>query len=197
LPHNELPSEVPASCMRRPNRLSRRFWRNNRGVAAIEFALVGMPFFFIVFAIIEVGLVTGANIMLDNAVHDAARRVMTGEVQAADLDEAGFRKMVCDGVSTLMTCSKVKIDLRTFATADKIPTSVTMKLGTVDDSTFCYDPGSQETITVLRAFYEWPYFVSMLSSLASDSKGNAVLMSMAAFMNEPFGARPTTKSTCS
>ena len=158
--------------------------------------MVALPFFFVVFAIIETCLVTGAGIMLDNAVNDVARKVMTGEVQSADLDAAAFRQMVCDEVSAIMTCDKVKIDLRTFAAADKIPTSVTMKLGSVDDSKFCYDPGAQDTISVLRAFYEWPYVATMLSNLATDSNGNAVLLSMAAFMNEPFGATVTTHSNC-
>ena len=181
-----------------PRRIGRcrRFARDVRGVAAIEFAMVALPFFFVVFAIIETALVTGAGIMLDNAVNDVARQVMTGEVQSANLDANAFRKMICDEVSALMSCDKVKIDLRTFDTADKIPTSVTMKLGSVDDSQFCYDPGAEDTITVLRAFYEWPFTATMLSSLASDSKGNAVLMAMAAFMNEPFGATATSHSTC-
>jgi Flp pilus assembly protein TadG len=177
-------------------RRARRFLGDVRGVAAIEFAVVALPFFFVVFAIIETCLVTGAAIMLDNAVSDVARQVMTGEVQAADLDAAAFRKMVCEEVSALMSCDKVKIDLRTFAAADKIPTSVTMTLGSVDDSKFCYDPGAQDTISVLRAFYEWPYVATMLSNLASDSNGNAVLMSMAAFMNEPFGTTGSSHSSC-
>lgn len=176
--------------------LCRRLLADIRGVAAIELALVGLPFLFVIFAFIETAVVTGAGVVLDNAVNSVARQVLTGEVQAADLDQTAFRKMICTEVSMLLDCSKVKIDLRTFATADSIPTSATLKLGSVDDSQFCYDPGAQDTITVLRAFYEWPYVAGMLSNLTKDTNGKAVLMSMAAFMNEPFGVRATTHSTC-
>jgi Flp pilus assembly protein TadG len=175
----------------------RSFLRARSGAAAVEFALLAIPFFFVVFAIIETAIVMAAGIMLDNAVNDVARRVMTGEVQASNLDAADFRSLVCGGVTTLMSCNKVKIDLRTYPAANAIPRSVTLKLGTVDDSKFCFDPGSQDTITVLRAFYEWPYVASMLSNLVKDTNGNAVLFSMAAFMNEPFGSTASSKSTCS
>jgi Flp pilus assembly protein TadG len=173
-----------------------RFGKDERGVAAIEFAMVALPFFFIVFAIIETALATTAGVLLNNAVNQAARQVMTGEVQKGDMDAAGFRERICGDISAMMSCSRLKLDMRTFPAGERIPEEIKIKKGSVDDGGFCFDPGSQESITVLRAYYEWPWTTGMLSKLAEGTNGNQILSSMAAFMNEPFGGVTNPNSNC-
>lgn len=178
-------------------RLWKRFRASETGVYAVEFALVAGPFLMLCFAIVETAVVQGANVLLDYAVSETARQVMTGEVQEQDLDAAGFRKLICDKVGIMLSCNKVKLDLRTFAAGKDIPKSVTKNLGVVDDSKFCYDPGSQGSITVLRAFYEWQWLgvAGFLKQLGVNIN-NAVLFSMAAFMNEPYGTKTSTHANC-
>lgn len=166
------------------------------GVAAVEFALVAVPFFFILFAMIETALATTAGVMLNNAVNSAARQVMTGSVQKADMDADGFRRMICGDIGMLMSCERLTLDMRTFPAGQPIPNSVTLRDGAVDRGSACYDPGGQDTITVIRAYYEWPWTTSMLNVLAESTNGNAILGAMAAFMNEPFGGAMSTKSSC-
>lgn len=172
------------------------FFRNRSGVAAVEFALIAVPFFFVLFASIEAAIVAGAGVVLDNAVDDAARLVMTGQTQTADITAENFRKALCDDIAVMMACSRLKVDMRTFPTFDAIPTDVPIKLGNVDDTGFCFDPGAQDNITIVRAFYEWPWMTGFLQQAASATNGQAVLFSMAAFMNEPFGTRVSSQSTC-
>lgn len=172
------------------------FKKDENGVAAVEFALVALPFFFIVFAIIETALATTAGVVLNNAVNAAARQVMTGEVQKGEMNAADFRARICGDISPIMACSRLKLDMRTYPAGTRIPEELKLTKGSIDDSQFCFDPGSQDTITVLRAYYEWPWTAGMLSALATDTNGNQILSSMAAFMNEPFGGATNPNSNC-
>ncbi|WP_279482185.1 pilus assembly protein [Aureimonas sp. SK2] len=173
-----------------------RFRRDRSGAAAVEFALVALPFFFLLFAMIETALATTAGVMLNHAVNVAARQVMTGAVQKADTDADAFRRKICGDISMLMSCDRLSLDVRTFPAGQAIPVTVTLRDGAVDRDNFCFNPGGQDTITVIRAYYEWPWTAAMLSRLMEGTKGNAVLGATAAFLNEPFGGATSTKANC-
>lgn len=173
------------------------FIRNRSGATAVEFALIGGPFFMILFATIETFAIGGARLLLDDAADSVARQVLTGQVQAADLDQAKFKTLMCNQVGFLLDCKKLKIDLRTYPTFGQINTNIALKLSTVDDSSYCFDPGAANSITVMRVAYEWPWTASFLDSLAAKTNGNAILYSLAAFQNEPFGDGKSTHATCS
>ncbi|HDZ75068.1 MAG TPA: pilus assembly protein [Aurantimonas coralicida] len=173
------------------------FSRDQSGATAVEFAMVAAPFFMLMFAIIETFAISAAGMLLDTAVDGVARQVLTGQIQQSDIDEKVFRTKICDKVDFMLSCDKLKIDLRTFPTFGDIPTDVPLRLKNVDDTNFCFDPGSANSITVLRAFYEWPWIASFLHEIASDTNGNDILFSITAFMNEPFGELKSSKSNCS
>ncbi len=177
-------------------RSGRRLRRNTEGAAAIEFAFIGAPLMMLIAAMLETAAVTAAGLVLDMAVDNAARNVMVGQVQAADVDQAGFRKMICEDVDSILSCQKLKIDLRTYDAGAAIPADAPRRDGQIDDRAFCFDPGRQGAITVLRVYYEWPWIAAFLQRIASDTDGKAVLVSMSAFMNEPFGSTASTKATC-
>ena len=64
-------------------RLSMRFVRRDDGATVIEFAIVIMPFLALLFAILETALVFFAGQVLETAVTDASRLVMTGQATSA------------------------------------------------------------------------------------------------------------------
>jgi Flp pilus assembly protein TadG len=74
----------------------RRFRRNRRGSAAVEFALVAPLFFGLLFAIIEVALMFFASQVLETVTQDSARLVLTGQAQGAALTDVDFKKIICD-----------------------------------------------------------------------------------------------------
>src|SRR5712671_2242535 len=69
----------------------RRFRRNRRGSAAVEFALVAPVFFALLFAIIETAIVFFAGQVLETVTQDSARMIMTGQAQTAAFTQAQFR----------------------------------------------------------------------------------------------------------
>ena len=75
---------MPPSTAPKTNIL-RRFRRNRRGSAAVEFALVAPIFFAVLFAIIELALVFFASQILETVTQDSARLIMTGQAQSAVL----------------------------------------------------------------------------------------------------------------
>ncbi|WP_294643633.1 TadE/TadG family type IV pilus assembly protein [uncultured Aureimonas sp.] len=176
--------------------MSGGFRRDTRGNAAVEFALIAFPFFFLLLAMIETALATTAGVMLNNAVGSAARQVLTGAVQKSDMDADGFRKMICGNIDLLMSCDRLSLDMRTYPAGTPFSGPVSLRDGSVDDTSFCFDPGRQDTITVIRAYYEWPWTTSVLNQMTEKTNGNLILGAMAAFMNEPFGGAVSSKANC-
>src|SRR5512138_2217853 len=81
----------------------RRFRRNRRGSAAIEFALVAPVFFALLFAIIETALMFFASQVLETIAQNSARMVLTGQAQTGAVTACQV-----SGVSTACTQTTFK-----------------------------------------------------------------------------------------
>src|SRR4051812_36734503 len=92
----------------------RRFRRNRRGSAAVEFALVAPVFFALLFAIIETALVFFAGQVLETGVQESGRLLFTNQSNCSGMTQANFKQYVCDRVSALMSCSGLDIDVRSY-----------------------------------------------------------------------------------
>ena len=71
----------PAGSTATVRKALRRFRRNRRGSAAVEFALVAPVFFALLFAIIETAIVFFAGQVLETVSQDCAALIMTGQAQ--------------------------------------------------------------------------------------------------------------------
>lgn len=169
-------------------RLIRRLWHNERGAAFIEFALILAPLVMLIFAIFEVGFVFWGVYDLENATDDAARQIRTGQVYAGNIDEAGFKAIVCANASVLFSCEdKLKVDVRSAdAFGQLAPPSPLDGSGNLQ-TTFTYRPGGPGNAVLVTAFYEWP-LINAISGvcLANMASGNRLLRASVAFRNEPF-----------
>ena len=107
---------MPPSTASKTNIL-RRFRRNRRGSAAVEFALVAPIFFAVLFAIIELALVFFASQILETVTQDSARLIMTGQAQAQGpaFKKEQFKDAVCARLVTMFDCHNgVSIDVRSY-----------------------------------------------------------------------------------
>ncbi len=164
-----------------------RFVRANKGVTAIEFALVAFPFFGLMFAILEIGLTMFASATLETATQSAARLIRTGIAQEQALNSSAFKQKICDTVGTLFDCSKIKIDVRTITTFDSTIPPPLDDDGKLKDDTFLYLPGKGGDIVLVRSFYEWPSLGKLVYlSLQNTGNGTFLMNSTAVFKNEPF-----------
>jgi Flp pilus assembly protein TadG len=175
---------------RRPSwkfRIFRRFRKDQRGSTAIEFGFVAMPFFALMFAIIETSLSFFTSQILETAVSDASRLLMTGQAQNASMTAAQFKTQVCSGLPSFFDCqNKVQIDVRTYADYASTATNRPLTNGAVNWTTQ-YNPGGRGDIVVVRAIYPMTTYTNFYgASLANMSDGSLLLMASSAFKNEPF-----------
>jgi Flp pilus assembly protein TadG len=175
-------------------RLVRRLVRRDDGTAAVEFGLVVIPFIGLLFAILETALVFFAGQVLETAAADSARLILTGQADTAGYNATTFKTQVCNRLLALFTCGNVQIDVRTassFNAADLsrplVPDPLNPGKMKLDTSSFGYQSSTPGQIVVVRVVYEWPTFVTGLGLNLSDlSNGKRLLMSTAAFRNEPY-----------
>ncbi|MEM9104523.1 MAG: TadE/TadG family type IV pilus assembly protein [Pseudomonadota bacterium] len=140
-----------------------RFRRDEDGAAAIEFSLLAIPFFLLIFAIIETCLTFGAEQTLNFAVDKLGRELRTGQItfaagEGTDITEEEFRTRLCDEIAIFFSCGddadeRLFLDLQSYATFADIPTDVPVSGGELDDSAFAFSPGGAATINMLRVYY--------------------------------------------
>ena len=186
-----------------PKRCFRRFRRDTRGSAAVEFSLIAVPFFALLFAIIETGLVFFGGQVLETAIQDAGRKIYTHQLQDQGLTaaqaKAQFMTDVCGLASTLMNCTAtggvgfVEVDVKYYPAGTAVTiTDPINGAGNYDSSGFSFTlppPGSTGTV-VVRGFYQWPLVVTGLGyNIANIGRGTAngkrLLAATMAFHVEP------------
>jgi Flp pilus assembly protein TadG len=164
---------------------------DERGSAAVEFAIIAPVFFFLMFVIAETALVFIAEQVMDNAVFETARLIRTGQVQQANMSKQDFTNEVCGRAAIFINCSgsNFYLDVKSYSTfASMVMTKpVNPQDDFTDPGTFAF--GSPNDIVVVRAYYQWPtnkIFGSL--SLKNLSNGKRLIGSFAAFCNEPYQA---------
>jgi Flp pilus assembly protein TadG len=90
----------------------RRFARARRGSAAVEFALVLMPFFLLTFGLAEVSMIGFAQTSLDFAVSETARQIRTGQAQTNGVTEAQIRTQLCSELNNFISISMFAASIR-------------------------------------------------------------------------------------
>jgi len=176
------------------------FAEDKRGIAAVEFALIAMPFFFLIFSLLEVCVIFIMSSILEHAASEASRQIRTGQIQTAGhanpaAAKTAFLADVCAELYGLMSCdsAKLKIDVQKFASFNSTSgQSLTFDGSTndLDDSGFGFDTGAQNEIVVIRVFYQWDLIIPIMSAPLDNMNGSnrRLLQATVAFRNEPFGS---------
>ena len=170
------------------SRIFGRLARNERGMAAVEFAMVAPIFLAMMLGILQLTLIYFAKETLETVTESAARGVLTGQVQNAGLTQAQFKAQLCGMVPALFNCNGLMVDLQPATSLATVntgePTLSFAGDGSVSN-TWQYNPGASGNIMVLRVMYQWPLFTGPLGlNMANLSNGNLLIMSTAVFKNE-------------
>lgn len=170
----------------------RRFGRAKRGSAAVEFALVAMPFFLLTFGLAEIAMIGFAQTSLDFAVSETARQIRTGQAQMGGVSQTQIHDEMCDEVNRFIVLScdgNLFLDVNRFTSfvdADNA-NSDPIQNGEFDDSGFGYTPGSPSDIVVVRAYYRWKIMTPLFEPIFQNiSGGERILVSTMMFRNEPY-----------
>ena len=184
--------------------LARRFARSREGAAAIEFAILALPYFLVVFAIIETFLAMMGEQLVTNATDRLARQLRTGQISST-ISQEDFRKLFCAEVSILITCStdeiktpqKLYIDLRSFSTFAEIPKTIPLtpngQFFDLDSSAFRFSPGGPSTINMLRVYYRWQVVADIVRPFLTNIRpkdrsmpSHFLIVATDAFRNEAY-----------
>ncbi|MBW6423532.1 pilus assembly protein [Rhizobium sp. XQZ8] len=198
--HDDTKNEAPRPVKKRW--IGRRFACSRDGSAAIEFALLAIPYFMIVFAILETFIAYTGEQLVANAVDTMSRKVRTGSITATTTNKAAFRRAFCGEISILIKCSeqeiatpdKLWLDVRNFSTFALIPGNVPLSAnGDLNTATINnYAPGAQKTINMVRAYYRWDILTDLLRPYITNVRPSGgrpnyfLIVETAAFRNEDY-----------
>jgi Flp pilus assembly protein TadG len=148
-----------------------RFYKNRRGSAAVEFALVAFPFFGLLFAIVETALIFYASQILESGTQDSGRLLYTHQAQDSAMTRDQFKQDLCNRVRVLFSCSNVSVDVRSY------PPGTAVAIAPPNIAAECanctYAPGAPGDTVVVRVFYKWPLFVTGFGYNLGNSDLNA------------------------
>jgi Flp pilus assembly protein TadG len=166
----------------------RNFGGNRKGSAAVQFALVGAPFFMMLFAIIETALVFFAQESLETATQDTARLILTGQAQNGGYTAAQFKTALCNNLATFFDCTNgIYVNVQNFSSFGSVTPNNPIDASGKFVNSFSYAPGGSGSIVLVQTFYLWPLFVTGLGYNVANVNGHYRLLSgKAAFRKEQF-----------
>ena len=179
-----------ATSMAFARHMLRRFGRNRKGSAAVEFALVAPVFFALLFAIIETGLMFFASQILETVAQESARQIMTGQFQAGgnSTPAAFITNVVCNQYQPVLNCNNISVDVESDPSQfSNLNIAYPVTGGGFDPTKLKFNPGASCSVVTVTLYYQWQMFVTGLGYNISNLNGNIRLLSAtAAFRNEPY-----------
>ncbi len=177
---------------RRARAAASRFARAKKGATAVEFALIALPFFMLLFGVLELGMLFMASTTVEGAVTNSARKIRTGELQTTGTATAAtFKSDICNNMSWLSSSdctANLSVDVRTFANFNSINMNPPINNGAIDQTQLQFTPGVSCNIVLVRVFYPYtllaPNFAPGLPDLGPTKK---LITAAVAFKNENWG----------
>lgn len=163
--------------------------KKDDGATAVEFALVSVPFIFLLIGIIEMSLMFAASSTLHSGTNEAARMIRTGQAQQTSVGtpEDIFQGELCRAVNTMLNCSLLQyqvMPLDRFADFSQFA-AVFDEDGNLEDAGF--DAGGSSSVVLIRVAYRYPLLVPFVGNFMSDGPGMTKLfISTVVIQSEPY-----------
>lgn len=159
------------------------------GSTAVEFAFVALPFFMLLFGILEIGLLLLVDAMLETAASDASRQIRTGLAQTQKLKPEDIKARLCANMSLFSgDCpQRTFIDVRVIDDFSTPPDADPLESGVFDPSVLDYEPGGSGARVLVRIWYEHHIITPFIAQAVTRTNDNKVrLTTSLAFRNEPY-----------
>jgi Flp pilus assembly pilin Flp len=173
----------------RTGRLGHRFFKNRRGAAAVEFALVVPLVLAMIFATLEAGWFMVQSIMLDRAVDLTVRELRIGSFENPTQER--LRARICEQALVLINCEdSLALELVPIANPSSYPTDAArcVQRDTPVQPLLRFNVGQRsETVFVRACFIVEPMTPDFALGLvlSKDETGALRIVSRSAFINEP------------
>ena len=151
----------PANCLR-------RFRKDKKGAAAIEFAFVAIPFFALMFAIVETAMAFFFNQILETAVADSSRLILTGQVQSQKMNGPQFKTQICSRLPSSSSARARSRSTSAWPTTFQMPTSGSCRNPTLTGN-YSWDPGVGGSIVIVRVIYPMKVWANFYGASLSET----------------------------
>jgi Flp pilus assembly protein TadG len=146
---------------------SKSYRKRQDGVVAIEFAMLGIPFFMLLMGLVETSLFFASGAVLEGGAQDAARVIRTGEVQTSADPEQTFRDELCNSVDIMMDCNLLQYDVfrvepNTFAGAVNLEAEFDESGNLIPQG---FSTGNSNDVVIVRAVYRYKFFTPFIGAL--------------------------------
>ncbi|MDR6113847.1 MULTISPECIES: TadE/TadG family type IV pilus assembly protein [unclassified Sphingomonas] len=179
-------------------RARRSVLSDRRGAAIVEFALVAAPFLALLLAILQTSLAYLAQESLETAVEVAARGIVTGQTQSADIKSLAqgmtqaqlaerFRKSGCAQLPIFLSCSRLYVDVKSAPGGGLAIAPLDLRLDANDklSAPLSYSLGEQGAVVIVRFVYVWPMRITPQPDLSGNA-GSSILMATSVSKSEPY-----------
>lgn len=169
--------------------MTNKIFRCEKGATAIEFALLAIPYVFVIAGIIELSIMFGAASLLEGATNSAARLIRTGQIQQAgeDVDpEAMFRENLCEFTTALIDCDDVTltvVPLTSFFDADEVEQQYDEDGNPIPGD---FDAGEASDRMLVRAAYRYNLMTPFIGPLLGGSDSSITFISTIVLQTEPY-----------
>ena len=174
-------------------RRARRFGQDKSGAAALEFAMVALPFLAMILCIIEVGVDFLFFSQIDYAAHKAAQEVRSGSVQIQNLTAAQFKTNVLCPKLTGFTCSSLEVNVVVIKQSEEW---ATWSPATINPATAKWCPGGSTDTVLMQVAYPVPLATMIWAGAQSTANSVRYYLSAAAFRNDPYGLPAPATAGC-
>lgn len=168
----------------------RRFRRQEKGTAAVEFSIVFPIVLFLFLWAVELGLLMTKQVMLEFAMDVAMRELRLGQMENPDSDS--LKERICDNAKIIATCrDTIMIEMNPIDTATwEMPTiPVTCRDREEEvQPVVSFNAGMENEIMLVRAcVIVEPLFpgTGIGAMLDKDALGGYGMAAISAFVNEP------------
>jgi Flp pilus assembly pilin Flp len=174
----------------------RRFGRDDRGVAALEFALVVTPFLIFIFGFIACAMYFFISNSLEKGMDQTSRLIRTGEAITDKMTVDQFKQQVCAGAGSIIDCTKLQIFAEhwpDWSDPSLAPHQCVDQNNTVihsnaqgSDQIATYSGGASDVVVVTTC-YQWDFAGKIpFVKLGNMPNGAMMMQTSTSFRTEPF-----------
>ena len=178
---------------RRRNQTLRRFAKSRAGSAAVEFSILAVPFFGMLYSIYEVGWYYFATSRVDSAVTDIGRALRTGSerIRSDTSAEEFFDEIVCPQLSLFGKCQDIlTFEVETFASYTALANAgadITCRNDADDEiEDIKFDEVGENDIVRIRMCLLYTTLNPAVGVNLADDSGKRRLTNTFVFKSEPF-----------
>jgi Flp pilus assembly protein TadG len=172
-------------------RLIKRFNGDERGVAAIEFAILAMPFLLVLFAVLESSISFASQQLMADTVDHLARDIRVANIRKGGTGSspAEIKDRICTELEFFVEdgCPGLEVDLKVYADYNDIPVTIPRQANNdIDTSGFDIKVGGNSEKQMLRVFYRWKYMTKFIADKSATlPDGKTLLYAAAVWKIEP------------